>query len=161
MAIDRIDWHWDAITDEISDDEHWERAGAHIGYFIEWAYKKGFAPSNPETHDVDEYKKVVNSEKNGVQFLIENCDTKFWEEDLNEQGQKFARFAYDAYLHNFETIVGHKSYTTKYNQQDLKNVSEYLDKVYLDYSANPPLELASKGRQSFSQRLKGILLNKW
>ena len=157
MTIDRIDRHWEAITDEISDDEHWERSGAHIGYFMEWAYKKGFAPDNPETHDVEEYKKVVNSKKNGLQFLIENCDAKFWEEDLSEQGQKFAKFAYDTYLHNFETIVGHEAYTTKYNQQDLNNVSAYLDKVYLDYLANPPLESDSKGRQPFFQKLKSML----
>ena len=154
MAIDRIDWHWDAITDDISEDEHWEKAGAHIGYFIEWAYKKGFAPNNSETHDVDEYQEVVNSEKNGIQFLIENCDTKFWEEDLNEQGQKFTSFAYDTYMHNLETVLGHKPYTEKYNQQDLQNVSEYLDKVYSDYLANPPLELAKKERQPFSKKLK-------
>lgn len=39
-----------------------ERAGTHIGYYLEWAYKKGFAPSNPETHDVAEYRKVAISE---------------------------------------------------------------------------------------------------
>lgn len=22
MEIDRIDWHWDSVTDDISDDEH-------------------------------------------------------------------------------------------------------------------------------------------
>jgi len=154
MTIDRIDWHCDAITDEISEEEHLERAGAHIGYFIEWAYKKGFAPSNPETHAVDEANKVVNSEINGVKFLIENCDTKLWEEDLNEQGQKFAKCVYGAYLENFEAIVGHKPYTTKYNQQDLENVSKYFDKVYLDYLATPPLEFTGKNKQSFFQRLK-------
>jgi len=34
MATDRIDWHWDAVSDEVSDDERWELAGAHIGYFL-------------------------------------------------------------------------------------------------------------------------------
>jgi len=155
MAIDRIDWHWDAIVEDIPDDEHWERAGAHIGYFLEWSYKKGFAPTNPETHDVDEYQKVVNSEKTGIQFLIENCDTKFWEEDLNDQGQKFASFAYGTYLDNLETILDHKPYTEKYNRQDLQNVSKYLDEVYSDYLANPPLEL-KKEMQPFLQKLKDL-----
>ncbi len=156
MAIDRIDWHWDSVTDDISEDEHWERAGAHIGYFIEWAYKKGLAPDNSETNDVEEYQKVVNSEKNGIQFLIENCDTKFWEEDLNEQGQKFASFAYDMYLSNLEMILGHKPYTENYNQQDFQKVSEYLDKVYADYLAAPIPEPTSEENQSFFQKLKGL-----
>ena len=139
MTFDRIDWHLDSVSDEIPEDERWELAGAHIGYFMEWAIKKGFAPSNSETHDVDEYKKVMNSEVSGIQFLIEYCDTKFWDSDLNEEGQKFTSFAYNKYLDNFEEIVGHKPYGHKYNQQVLQSISKYLDKVYSDYLANPPV----------------------
>ena len=138
MTFDRIDWHLDSVSDEIPEDERLELAGAHIGYFIEWAYKNGFAPNNPETHDADEYKKVMNSEMNGIQFLIENCDTKFWDSDLNEEGQKFTSFAYNIYLDNFEGVVGHEPYSHKYNQQDLQCVSKYLDTVYSDYLVNPP-----------------------
>lgn len=156
MTIDRIDWHEEFITDDISEDELLERAGAHIGYYLEWAYKKGFAPSNPETHDVAEYQKVANSEVSGIQFLIENCDTKFWDVDLNEEGLKFTSFAYETYLNNLEMILGHKPYTEKYNQQDLQNVSKYLDKVYADYLANPPTETIKEEKQPFFQKLKDL-----
>ena len=74
MEIDRIDWHWDAINDNVSEEEHWERAGAHIGYYIEWAYKKGFAPNNSEFNDVAEYQKVINSEES--RFMQERYDSK-------------------------------------------------------------------------------------
>jgi len=158
MTIDRIDWHLEAITEEIPEDEHYERAGAHIGYFLEWAYKKGFAPCNPDTNDVDECAKLVNSQRNGIQFLIENCDTKFWNEDLNEEGQKFASYAYDTYTQNLEAILAHGPYAEKYNHQDFTNVSHYLDKVYSEYLANPPHEPAKKEKQSFLQKLKGMLL---
>ncbi len=133
MAIDRIDWHWDSVTDASSEDEHLEKAGAHIGYFIEWAYKKGFAPTDSEIHDVDEYKEVIDSKKTGIQFFIENCDTKFWEEDLSEEGQKFAASAYDTYLADYEEVIGHKPFVKIYNQQDLQSVSKYLDEKYSDY----------------------------
>lgn len=160
MTIDRIDWHEEFITDDISDEERLERAGAHIGYYLEWAYKKGFAPSNPETHDVAKYQKVANSEINGIQFLIENCDTKFWDVDLNEEGQKFTSFAYNTYLRNLETILGHKPYIKKYNQLDLQNVFKYLDNVYTDHLTNPPSELTCKEKPSFFQKLKDCLLKK-
>lgn len=156
MTIDRIDWHEEFIKDDISEDELLERAGAHIGYYIE----KGFAPSNPETHDVAEYQKVVNSEVSGIQFLIENCDTKFWDVDLNEEGLKFTSFAYETYLNNLEMILGHKPYIEKYNQRDLQNVSKYLDKVYADYLTNPPSEPIKEEKQSFFQKLKGLFLKK-
>ncbi len=160
MTIDRIDWHEEFITHDISEEERLERAGAHIGYYLEWAYKKGFAPNNPETHAVTEYQKVANSEISGIQFLIENCDTKFWDVDLNEEGQKFTSFAYNTYLCNLETILGHKPYIEKYNQLDLQNVSKYLDKVYTDYLTNPPPESAREEKQSFFQKLKDRLLKK-
>lgn len=144
QTIDRIDWHWDAVTDASDEDEHWEKAGAHIGYYIEWAYKNGFAPNNPEVNDVEECQKVINSEVSGIQFLIENCDTKFWSADLNEEGNRFTSFAYNSYVDNFENIVGHKPYTEKYNQQDMESVSKYLDKVYEDYLNNPPVETIQK-----------------
>lgn len=163
MAIDRIDWHWDSVTDDVSEDEHWERAGAHIGYYIEWAYKKGFAPNDFETNDVNEYQKVINSEVSGIQFLIENCDTKFWDVDLSEEGQKFTTFAYDTYVNNLEAILGHKPYTEKYNQKDLQSVCNYLDKVYEEYITNKLNEQIEKEIQNNPNKSKSkeiIIKNK-
>ena len=154
MTIDRIDWHWDSVSDEVPEDERWEIAGAHIGYFLEWAYKNGFAPNNPEICDLDEYEKVANSEVSGIQFLIKYCDTKFWSEDLNEDGQRFTSFAYGLYLANYETIIGHDPYCQKYNPLDLQNVSKYLNQVFSDYSRNPPAESPKREKQSFFQKLK-------
>ena len=117
MAIDRIDWHWDSVTDATSDDEHWEGAGAHIGYYLEWAFRRGFA--NTEIHgSTDEVENIFDSGVNGVQFLIDYCDTKFCDDNLNEEGQRFTSYAYDKYVENFEKITGHKMYTKNYNQQD-------------------------------------------
>lgn len=155
MAIDKIVWHWDSVTDSSSEEERLEKAGVHIGYFMEWAYKKGFAPNNPETHDVDEYLKVVNSEKNGLQFLIENCDSKFWDVDLNEQGLKFTTFAYTNYLDSYVTIVKHEPYTEKYNLQDRENVFKYLDEVYADYLKKPSkVEKQNLFRKYFGRKNK-------
>ncbi len=35
MTIDRIDWHYDSVTDETLEEDRLEKAGAHIGYFME------------------------------------------------------------------------------------------------------------------------------
>lgn len=133
MTIDRIDWHWDSITEDIPEKEHLERAGAHIGYYIEWAYKKGFAPNNTETHDVEEYQKVADSKVTGINFLISNCDTKFWDCDINAEGLEFTKYIYDKYLEDYEKVVQHKPYTEKYNKKDLEKVSKYLDDKYSEY----------------------------
>lgn len=156
MTIDRIDWHLEAIPEDIPEEERLERAGAHIGYYLEWAYKNGFAPSNPETHDVEEYQKVTNSEKTGIQFLIENCDTKFWDVDLNEEGQKFTSFAYNTYLQNIAMILRDEPYAEKYNQTDFQSVSRYLDNLYTEYltASSAP---ASKKKQTLFQKIKSML----
>ena len=173
-TIDRIDWHWDSAVEAtfgiLSDEEFeereaeieerenelFEKAGAHIGYFLEWAYKNGFAPDNPETHAVEEYQEVANSEITGIRFLIENCDTKFWDSDLNEQGQKFATFAYSQYWRDLEMIYGGPAYIKAYNQQDLERVSQYLDKLYSEYLLNPPSEQNPNKKQSFLTKLKKL-----
>ncbi len=134
MTIDRIDWYEENVDDSITGYDRLEIAGAHIGYYMEWAYKNGFAPNNPETHAVAEYQKVAKSEINGIQFLIENCDTKFWDTDLNEEGLKFTTGVYKTYLKNLEKILGHKPFTKKYNQEDFKKVSNFLDKIYVYYN---------------------------
>lgn len=136
MSIDKIEWHLDEVTNDENEEDLFEKAGAHIGYYLEWAYKKGFAPNNPETNDISDEQKLINSEITGIQYLIENCDTKFWEEDLNKEGQRFTSFAYDTYVENLEKILGHKPYNTKYNQQDFESVSNYLNQIYNDYLTN-------------------------
>lgn len=136
MAIDRIDAHFDAMIDkmnvDVSDNKYWKRAGVHIGYYIEWAFYVGFA--NPEIHgSIEEIQDIFDSNYNGLQFLIEHCDGKFCDDDLNAEGKRFTSYVYDKYIENFEKIVGHKLYTKDYNEQDLQAVSEYLDKVYEKY----------------------------
>lgn len=152
MAIDKIGWHWDAVNENVQYNEHLERAGAHIGYYIEWAYKKGFAPDNSENHDLVEYQKVVNSEINGFNFLISNCDTKFWEEDLNEEGLKFTKYVYDEYVSNLEKIFNHKPYIEGYNQKDLQKVFDYLDKIYDSYEKN--MKFIPKTEQELVEKMK-------
>ncbi len=151
MAIDRIDWHIESISEDVPEDEIWERAGAHIGYYIEWAYKKGFYPKSSEDHDIEEYQKVVNSEVTGIQFLIEYCDTKFWDEDLDEEGLKFTLSEYETYLNNYAIIVGHEPYVEKYNQQDSEKVSKYLDKLYDEYLRKSQTEEVKEEKQTSEQ----------
>jgi hypothetical protein len=159
MAIDKIDWHWDSVTDATTDYEHWERAGAHIGYYLEWAFRRGFA--NTEIHgSTDEVENIFDSGVNGVQFLIDYCDTKFWDDDLNEEGQRFTSYAYDKYVENFEKITGHKMYTKNYNQQDLQAVSKYLDEIYENYLNNPQqIQAKNESHNAINEKIFSSKLN--
>jgi len=59
--IDRIDEHWDNVQDldwmdEANEKELHERAGAHIGYYIEWLMTQGMVL---ETEKVNQPLMVV------------------------------------------------------------------------------------------------------
>ena len=158
MAIDRIDWHWDGVTDAVSDDEHWERAGAHIGYYIEWAFNKGWA--NPDVHSAEDIQDVLNSNINGLQYLMEYCDAKFLDDDLNEEGKRFTSYAYHKYVEDFEKITGHKMYTKNYNRQDLQAVFKYLDEIYENYLNNPQqIQAKNESRNAINEKILSSKLN--
>ena len=74
-----------------------------------------------------------------------------------EGGKKFTIYAYETYYNNLETILGHKPYTEKYNEQDYNRVSNYLDKVYEDYLNNPSVKQVKK--ESFLDKVKGLFHN--
>ncbi|MBX3252315.1 MAG: hypothetical protein KF901_34395 [Myxococcales bacterium] len=82
MAIDRGDSHFD-------DAGTWERACRHIGLFLWWAAGRGLAS---EEHDPSALAE------DPTQYVISECDTKLWNEDLSDEGNAFAEAAYDAYL---------------------------------------------------------------
>jgi hypothetical protein len=83
-------------------------AGAtHIGMFLAWAILKGFAGSLHIEHSPKELKKLQSRQITPGQFVIEACDEKFTEEELNEEGNAFAKFyfnsgdAYGPYLKDY------------------------------------------------------------
>jgi hypothetical protein len=125
MAIDRIDWH--ASAENFPEDMPEENGGNHIGYFMEFLYKRDFLPDNPDSA-VEEYMKVKNDEVTGLRFLIDNCDGKFWDVDTNEEGLKFTNYIYDYYLGEIVNILGDIPYERNYSAEDYQTVEKWLEK---------------------------------
>ncbi len=127
MAIDRLDWH--AGADSFPKNMPDENGGNHIGYFMEYLYKHDFIPNDPD-NEIEEYIKVKNGEVSGLEFLIENCDGKFWDVDTNEEGLKFTNYVYDYYLSNVEDFLGHSPYEYSYSNEDYLKVENWLDEQF-------------------------------
>ena len=158
MTIDRIEYHWDSVEGLFEDDDtQWEIAGAHIGYYIEWAYKKGFTPME-EDNENEGALEVVIGDVSGIEYLIEYCDTKFLDSDLSPEGLAFTTFVYDTYLTDYEKIIGCKPFTQLYNPQHLEKVSLYLDKAYTQYLKKPVYQEEEKTVEILSilMWLKGL-----
>ncbi len=93
MAYDRMDWH---SGGDYPADLPEENGGNHIGMFLAWAFGRGMAGEDHREESAALLKRLNQRLITGLDFLMEACDGKFWEEDLNEQGNAFVIDYYDA-----------------------------------------------------------------
>jgi len=132
-VIDQWDWHSD--SEDFPKDMPDKNGGNPIGYFMEYLYKNDFLPNSPN-HAIEEYKKVKNGEVSGLDFLMENCDGKFWDVDTNEEGIKFTDYIYIDYSENIDDILGYSTYEHDYSAVDYKKVEKWLDGQFTIWSDN-------------------------
>jgi len=92
MAYDRIDWHSGGEFPAGLPDNN---GGTHIGMFLAWAFCRGMAGEFHREESAEMIKRLLRREITGLDFLIEACDEKFWDEDLNDQGNAFAADYYN------------------------------------------------------------------
>ena len=131
MAIDRGDWHFeDAGT--------WERACRHIALFLWWAAERGLAGP-----DID----AKAMKKGATRYFIKECDTKLWNDDLNEEGNRFVRTNYNPYLeavHAYAASHDLDDYDIPENAATAKHFFAWLDDRLAAWRAKPKKKTAAK-----------------
>src|SRR3712207_6015971 len=91
MKYDDISWHLGSgFPRELS----YVRAGTHTGMFLAWAATDYLVSEAHEEHSRSELVRVRGRRMTGRQFLEWACDRKFTDQDLNEEGNRFARHYY-------------------------------------------------------------------
>ena len=106
MQIDRADWHWESaeelyrkthnVTGELTEkqeDEIWLFAANHIGLFLKWIIEQDF---ESDDSDKEECEKVKKGQMSGTEYLLENCDGKFWDSDIRDDILPFIEFYYES-----------------------------------------------------------------
>ena len=83
MVYDRADWHYGG---NFPKDLPVENGATHIGMYLSWAIRRGFAGKLHVEHSADAVAAVRAGRTSGRTFLIEQCDEKFWEEDYRKVG---------------------------------------------------------------------------
>jgi hypothetical protein len=87
MAYDRADWHYGGdFPDDVPD----ENGATHIGMFLAWAINNNLEGDLHREDSIEALTSVRERQMTGRYFLINECDEKFWEEDLNDLGNAFA-----------------------------------------------------------------------
>ncbi|HQU82569.1 MAG TPA: hypothetical protein PKY59_05580 [Pyrinomonadaceae bacterium] len=103
MAIDRMDWHY---GNDFPDDLPEENGGTHIGIYLAWIINNNLQGELHNDESAEALQKIKNREITGRDFLIEECDEKFWDEDLNEEGLAFTEFYYcEIYFEDYAEVL--------------------------------------------------------
>lgn len=119
MAYDRIDWH---SENDFPRNLPSENGGTHIGIFLAWIINNNLIGLLHLEHSMESIEKVKNRQITGRDFFIKECDSKFWTEDLNEEGIEFANFYYSnendygQYIDDYAEVFD--EYTTLYHVED-------------------------------------------
>jgi hypothetical protein len=139
MAYDRADWHYGG---NYPPDLPPENGGTHIGMFLAWAITRGLEGDIHHEDAVSQAALAAVRERRmtGREFLFKQCDEKFCDVDLSEEGNAFARsyYATDRYLEDYAATLG-RDVPTLYHVEDAwKNfdkLSRVLDQRYREWKA--------------------------
>jgi hypothetical protein len=137
MAYDRADWHYNGNFPEVPQ----ENGATHIGMFLAWAILNGLEGDLHKQEFAESLQLVRERKMSGREFLMKNCDGKFWEEDLNDVGNAFAKSYYnreDGYFEDYFDILGDSLPSIYYVEDTWENfekISEEIDRQFAQWKA--------------------------
>ncbi len=142
MAYDKLDWH---VGGTFPDDLPEEAGATHIGFFIAWAITRGL---EGDVHHEDERSQeplaaVRERRMTGRTFFLKECDAKFWEDDLNDVANEFARAYYGAdeapsYLDDYVTLLAEdlpSEYHVEDSWENFDKVAALLDRRFAEWKS--------------------------
>ena len=142
MKYDDASWHYGGdFPDDLPD-----TAGAtHIGMFLAWALINDMAGELHLDGSQESIKKVKNRDMTGSEFLIRECDEKFTDEDLNNEGNSFAKYYFDddeegygKYISGYEEALSSElpsMYHVKDTWENFDKLKSLIDKAYQQWKS--------------------------
>ena len=131
---DDASWHYGGTYPE---DLPNENAATHIGMFLAWCIDNNLISEFQIEEAGDDVESVKNRTMTGAEFLINNCDEKFTDEDLNDLGNEFANDYYQddtefgkqygSYLNDYSEFFDEKAKADKKEYSSLFHVEDSWD----------------------------------
>ena len=119
---DDASWHYGG---DFPDDLPEENGATHIGMFLTWCIDNDLLSEEQIEDSEDEIESVKNRKMTGAEFLIDICDEKFTDYDLNDIGNEFAT---DYYEDGTKFSKKHKNYFGDYAEIfDIRVIDNNLD----------------------------------
>ena len=141
MKYDDASWHYGGdFPDDLPD-----TAGAtHIGMFLAWALINDMAGELHLEGSQESIEKVKNRDMTGSEFLIRECDEKFTDEDLNNEGNSFVKYYFDdeegygKYISDYEEALSSElpsMYHVKDTWENFDKLKPLIDKAYQQWKS--------------------------
>jgi len=117
---DDASWHYGG---DFPKDLPPENGATHIGFFITWCIDNDLVSDFQLEESAEDVQRVKERKMTGRDFLLQNCDEKFTDEDLNDLGNSFAQ---DYYEEDGRFAEQHADYLSDY-QTAFEILNQQLD----------------------------------
>lgn len=129
---DDASWHYGGDYPKGLAKKH---GSTHIGFFLAWAVSRGMAGRLHLEESKKDLAALRAGKLTGAAFLRKNCDEKLTSEDLNADGNAFARARYTAYLKGYEAAVDPRGelesiYDAPDDVATYRRAAKLLDELY-------------------------------
>jgi hypothetical protein len=105
MAYDRADWHYGG---DFPKGLPKESGGTHIGMFLAWIILRELEGELHREESALALRAVRERKMTGREFLFQQCDEKFTDEDLSDEGNLFTNWYYEGdgtYLDDYSDLL--------------------------------------------------------
>ena len=127
MKYDDASWHSGGDFPRGSPAEF---GGTHIALFLRWCFKKGWAGELHLQEEPDDTLKVADGQMRATDFLFKYCDGKLTDEDLNEEGNAFAKQYYGPtglYLRDYASHFAKLMYVAPEEAHDFPRLASVIE----------------------------------
>ncbi len=139
MGYDKMDWHYGG---KYPAELPFENGGTHIGMFLAWCIINGLSGEFHDEESPEALKAVRERRMTGREFLQQMCDEKFWEEDLNDEGNRFAKHyysgpdgkGYGTYLEDYEALLAQDLPSTYHVDDTWENYEKVAKRIAERYA---------------------------
>lgn len=135
MSIDKMYWH--CGSDDFPTNMPEVNGATHIGMFLTWIINNDLLGEFhiDSTESMEYIIKIKNRELTGRDFLIDFCDGKLWDSDLNDTGRQFAKDYYPDYLFDYtDTLCDIENiYAVKDSWENYNEIEKILDERFCQW----------------------------
>lgn len=127
MKYDDASWHYGG---NFPAGQPYEHGGTHIALYLRWCFAKGWAGELHIEDVPEDVSDVISGKLSATEFLFRNCDGKFTDEDLTDEGNFFTQQYYGndgLYLEDYSEHFGDLMYVAPESAHDFEKFSSILD----------------------------------